>query len=116
MQDKAGLRTEMGPGHVEAMTHTLYLEAPQDKWKDLFQERVRCMQTSLKEIFPEGKPMEVEEVLVPIVLFRVSSHEDLRALCEILRVQIQEFLKDVTSKHGFFFTYDQRCPSRRRST
>ena len=90
---------------VQTRVSTLYIEASKDVWSDLSYECVQCMQAKMCEIFPEGKPMVVEEVLVPIAQFRVTDPESLKSRCETLRQQIKEFLKAVSSRHGIMFTY-----------
>merc|ERR1712208_174712 len=60
--------------------YTLYLDTVQDRWSSLFCDSIKAWQEALTDAFPNGSPVHVGDLTIPIASFKPKTLEDLVAL------------------------------------
>ena len=89
----------------ETATYTLYVDTAPDKWSSLFCDSIKELQEALTDAFPNGSPVPIGDLTIPIASFKPKTLEDLVALGNSMEEGISEFVQAQQMPLGIVISY-----------
>ena len=84
----------------------MYVDTAPGKWSSLFCDSIKAWQEALTDAFPNGSPVPIGDLTIPIASFKPKTLEDLVALGNSLEEGISDFVRPQQMPMGIVMSYN----------